>query len=150
MRFQAITEHNVGLWAGLEAAMFSLSHEEALESCHEMLRTGKQAAIVAIDDSEVPVGYVNVSIRHDYVAGVESSPAGFLEAVYVVPQRRKQGIAAALVREAEQWVLAQGCTEMGSDALLENADSHAFHAKLGFKEVERVVSFSKRIDQAPS
>jgi aminoglycoside 6'-N-acetyltransferase I len=36
-----------------------------------------------------------------------------------------------------------GCTELASDALLDNQASHAMHEALGFAETERVVYFLK-------
>lgn len=92
---------------------------------------------------ESPRDWVEVALRSDYVNGTDSSPVGFLEGLYVDPAFRKQGIAAMLVYTAEQWVREQGCTEMASDALLENTDSHAMHRALGFEETERVVYFRK-------
>jgi aminoglycoside 6'-N-acetyltransferase I len=45
----------------------------------------------------------------------------------------------------EAWARALGFTELGSDALIDNLASHAFHAALGFEERERVVAFRKRL-----
>jgi len=45
----------------------------------------------------------------------------------------------------EQWGLEVGCSELASDALLENVDSHRAHGRLGFKEVERLVAFRKSL-----
>ncbi|MGH8854579.1 MAG: GNAT family N-acetyltransferase, partial [Telluria sp.] len=52
-------------------------------------------------------------------------------------------IAALLVLAAEQWAREQGCTEMASDAMIDNTASHAMHLALGFEETERVVYFRK-------
>ena len=68
---------------------------------------------------------------------------GFLEGVYVRPTRRRNGVASRLVSEVEAWVLAMGCTELASDAAIDNADSHRLHEALGFRETQRVVFFSK-------
>jgi len=85
-------------------------------------------------------------MRNDYVNGTAASPVGFLEGVFVVPSHRRRGVGRALVRAAEAWVTAQGCTEFASDSLLENVDAHAVHRALGFVETERVVFFCKRLD----
>ena len=50
-----------------------------------------------------------------------------------------------LIEAAEQWAQSRGCTEMGSDAEIANTLSHRAHAALGYEEVERVVSFAKRL-----
>jgi aminoglycoside 6'-N-acetyltransferase I len=43
----------------------------------------------------------------------------------------------------EEWTRGHGCSELASDALLDNASSHAAHAACGFEETERVVFFRK-------
>jgi aminoglycoside 6'-N-acetyltransferase I len=48
-----------------------------------------------------------------------------------------------LIAQAEQWALECGCTELASDALLDNTSSHAMHLSLGFQETERVVYIRK-------
>lgn len=103
------------------------------------------AAFVARDAQGLPVGLAEAAIRHDYVNGTESSPVAFLEGIYVVPAHRRQGTARALAAAVEQWGREMGCTELASDALLENTQSHAMHAALGFEETERVVFFRKRL-----
>ncbi|MNH44722.1 Aminoglycoside N(6')-acetyltransferase type 1 [compost metagenome] len=67
----------------------------------------------------------------------------FLEGLYVRPASRSQGIARQLVAEIQQWAEEMGCTELASDALLNNQGSHAMHEALGFRETERVVYFLK-------
>jgi aminoglycoside 6'-N-acetyltransferase I len=52
-----------------------------------------------------------------------------------------------LIAAAEQWSLDRNCSEIASDALLENAASHAMHRSLGFQETERVVYFRKQLQQ---
>jgi aminoglycoside 6'-N-acetyltransferase I len=88
------------------------------------------------------IGFAEVS-RRLYAEGCESSPVGFLEGWYVVPERRHQGVGRALVEAAERWARELGCTEFASDALAENLDSAAAHRALGFQEVEVIRCFRK-------
>jgi aminoglycoside 6'-N-acetyltransferase I len=81
-------------------------------------------------------GLVEVSI-HAEAPGCTSENIGFLEAWYVDPDVRKQGIGAALVAAAEQWARSQGCTEMASDTDPSYPFSPAAHAALGYAEVVR-------------
>ena len=89
-----------------------------------------------------PVGMLELSLR-PYVDGCESSPVPYVEAWYVAPDVRRQGVGGALVKAAEDWAIAHGHTEMASDALLENRDSERAHKALGFEEVERAIRFRK-------
>jgi aminoglycoside 6'-N-acetyltransferase I len=105
----------------------------------------RYAQFVACDEARAPLGFIEVSLRSDYVNGTESSPVGFVEGVYVMPNRRRAGIARALFTSAAEWARSRGCRELASDALLENTLSHAVHEKLGFRETERVVYFVRPV-----
>ena len=91
------------------------------------------------------VGFAEASIRRDYVNGTGTSPVGFLEGLYVDPVWRRSGVGRALVEAVEQWTCRQGCSELASDALIDNTASHAAHAAYGFEETERVVYFRKQV-----
>ena len=91
------------------------------------------------------LGFAEVSLRSDYVVGTRTSPVAFLEAIYVTPSSRHQGIARTLVAVAEDWARERGCPEFASDALIDNDASHAMHRALGFEETKRVVYFRKLV-----
>lgn len=102
------------------------------------------AVFIAQVDSEA-VGFAHCSLRHDYVAGAESSPAGYLEGIYISDGHRFRGYARQLVEACESWTMERGCSDFGSDCLIDNAASIGMHAHLGFREVERTVSFHKKL-----
>ncbi|QOY94589.1 GNAT family N-acetyltransferase [Massilia sp. UMI-21] len=131
-------------WLQLRMALWPADPAEHLHEMQDLCgQTGRYAQFIAYSDTGEPQGLVEVALRSDAVNGTVSSPVGFLEGLYVDPASRRRGIAALLVKTAEQWVREQGCTEMASDALLENTASHAMHRALGFVETERVVYFCK-------
>lgn len=103
----------------------------------------RYSQFIAYDDDKKPIGFVEISLRQDYVVGTRTSPVAFVEGIYVVPQMRGQGIASLLMKEAEKWAKEKGCTELASDALLDNTASHDMHKALGFEETKRVVYFRK-------
>jgi aminoglycoside 6'-N-acetyltransferase I len=92
-----------------------------------------------------PAGFVEVSMRRDYVEGSSTSPTGYIEGIFVEQRFRRRGAARLLLRAAEQWVKARGATEIGSDTRLANLRSQKFHRALRFKEVEKNVAFIKKI-----
>lgn len=104
-----------------------------------------RAAFVALDADGLPLGFAEGTLRRDYVEGCDSSPVGFLEGIYVEPIARGTGVGRALSEAVADWARRAGCTEYASNALLDNAASHAFHAAIGFKETERVVYFRKAL-----
>lgn len=105
-----------------------------------------EAVLVAVapGPGSTLVGVAEVS-RRAYAEGCETSPVGFLEGWYVVPEYRRQGVGRALVLAAEAWARSQGCREFASDALADNTESAAAHQALGFEEVEVIRCFRKNI-----
>lgn len=103
------------------------------------------AQFVAYSRRGEAVGFVEASVRTDYVNGARSSPVAFLEGLHVVPEARRKGIATSLVSAVCQWAKSVGCEELASDALLKNETSHAVHRALGFEETERVVFFRRAL-----
>ena len=90
------------------------------------------------------VGFVEAHLR-EYADGCETSPVGFVEGWWVEPEARGAGVGRALLAAAERWAKDRGCTEMGSDALIDNLMSQRAHFALGYEEVERRVCFRKAL-----
>src|SRR5258705_8244244 len=74
--------------------------------------------LMMYDEKHQPIGFIEGSIRGDYVNGTESSPVGFVEGVYVTPAWRRKGVARQLFAAIGDWTRARGCSELASDALL--------------------------------
>ena len=100
--------------------------------------------LIAEDVDGRAIGFAELSIR-PYAEGCETDRVAFLEGWYVEPEHRRRGAGRALVKAAEEWAAAQGCTEFGSDALIDNTASAAAHAAVGFEEVAQVRCFLKRL-----
>jgi aminoglycoside 6'-N-acetyltransferase I len=89
------------------------------------------------------IGFAEVAVR-DYAEGA-AGPAAYLEGIWVEPDRRRGGVAGAMLAAAEEWARGQGFNHFGSDALLDNHVSHAWHKAAGFAEIERLVVFGKKL-----
>jgi len=110
-----------------------------------LAQPGRFLQLVTYDVAGQAVGFIEGSIRADYVNGTGSSPVGFVEGVYVVPAWRRQGVARRLFDAVADWARAQGCSELASDALLDNLASQRAHLALGFRETERVVYYTRHL-----
>jgi aminoglycoside 6'-N-acetyltransferase I len=134
-------------WLALRQQLWPhCTREEHLAEMSEFLAARKRfAQFMEYDAAGTPLGFIEISLRTDYVNGTDSSPVAFLEGIFVVPEARRSGVARRLVVEAEHWAKFMGCREFASDAPLENTSSHAMHAALGFEETERVVYFKKAL-----
>lgn len=98
--------------------------------------------VVAADASGHLVGFAELSIRN-YAEDCETDRIAYLEGWYVEPGARRQGVGRALIAAAEEWGRSQGCTEFGSDALIDNAVSADAHRALGFEETAQIRTFRK-------
>jgi aminoglycoside 6'-N-acetyltransferase I len=132
-------------WRQMRQALWpEMTEAENLHETEAMITaTSRFFVRIAMNREDKPVGFVEATVRNDYVNGCATSPVVFLEGIYVEPEARRQGIARTLVGAVEEWGRKMDCREFASDALLENSDSHSVHRALGFEETERVVYFRK-------
>lgn len=131
-------------WQRLRQALWP-GDEDSIAELALVLQEPDHCCLLAFVDGQ-PAGFAELSLRHDYVNGTDSSPVGFLEGWYVTPGHRRQGLGAQLVRAARAWARSQGCSELASDARLEDAAAQAAHRACGFAETERVVYFRIGLD----
>jgi aminoglycoside 6'-N-acetyltransferase I len=103
------------------------------------------AVLLALNEGGTVLGFAELSIR-PYAEDCVTDRVAYLEGWYVVPEARRQGIGRALVSAAEDWARGQGCTEFGSDALLDNDVSAAAHHALGFEETVQIRCFRKVLE----
>jgi len=110
-----------------------------------MIMTAGESVFFLAYEEEIPVGFAQCQLRHDYVEGTETSPVGYLEGIYVKEASRQHGFASRLMKACEDWARAEGCVEFASDCEIDNTESLEFHLKLGFKEANRIICFSKHL-----
>lgn len=127
-----------------EPEVWTDSPEELEKDFTELLRSEKDLVAVSEENGEV-IAFANVRIRSDYVAGAASLPAAYLEGICVKEGHRGRGEAKNLLAYCENWAKEQGCGDLGSDCLIDNEASRAFHLAMGFREVERVICFAKKL-----
>ena len=125
------------------------SHAQEIDEYFAGKLTNPLTVLLAIDSGKTAVGFAELSIRN-YAEDCVTDRVAYLEGWYVAPSSRRQGVGRALIEAAEQWASAQGCTEFGSDALLDNATSAAAHHALGFTETVQIRCFRKMLEPPPS
>ena len=110
----------------------------------EIVRNNDAVCFVKYID-DMTVGFAQCQLRYDYVEGTHSSPVGYLEGIFVVPEYQHKGYAKELLHECELWAKEKGCTEFASDCELDNTYSFNFHMAMGFEEANRVICFRKEL-----
>jgi aminoglycoside 6'-N-acetyltransferase I len=145
MTIRRVRDEDYQQWYRLRLALWpDATLPEDKEDMKEYLTSDRRAAFVAEAGDGQLVGFLEANIR-DYADGCRSRNVGYIEGWYVDEEHRRQGVGAALVREAETWARSKGCMEIASDCLLENDVSLAAHTALGYEEVERLIHFVKQI-----
>lgn len=91
------------------------------------------------------VGFLEAGLRSHADGCDVSHPVGYIEGWYVEEAWRRQGVGRLLVAAAEDWARGQGCREMASDSLFENALSEQAHLGLGYEVVGRSVLYRKKL-----
>ncbi|MCL2819640.1 MAG: GNAT family N-acetyltransferase [Oscillospiraceae bacterium] len=119
-------------------------YKEEYEMYKESFKTDKEMGYLYQADNKY-VGMMHISVRSDYVNGTDTSPVLFLEAIYVLPDYRKKGVARKFIEFAENIAKEKEITQLASDCLLENTISELFHKSCGFREEERVICFVKDV-----
>lgn len=142
---EKINKDNFNEWLSMALSLWPDNGKNELkDEFHKMLSSTKEQAFIYKLDNEY-IGFINISIRTDYVEGSNSSPVGFVEGIYVKPGYRNKGIAKELITKGEEWAKSKGCTQMGSDIEIDNDISYKFHQKVGFDEANRIICFIKDI-----
>jgi len=139
------TEKDLPAIARLAALLWPEEDENILLAELKKLHAEFNQAIFIAEDNHNVVGFVNVSLRNDYVEGTSSSPVGYIEAIFVKEEHRKQRIGLSLIQQAEKWAREKGCSEIASDTEITNIASQSFHKLCGFEEASRIVAFVKAL-----
>ena len=145
MVIRAAQPDNATIWERMRQLLWPSSpaeHAAEIASYFDGRLKRPAEVLIAFDAKEQAIGFVELAIR-DYAEGCYSGRVAFLEGWYVEPHARRQGVGAALVKAAEEWGRAQGCTEFASDTDLENHVGEAAHRALGFVETDRIICFRK-------
>ena len=136
---------NVKEWTNLAVNLFpDTTFEEELAFHKEALASKKEMGFLYQKDNQY-MGFMNLSIRSDYVNGADTSPVVFIEALYVLPDYRQLGIGKELIEYAQAFAKEKEITQLASDCLIDNHASERFHKSCGFIEKERVICFVKDI-----
>lgn len=129
----------------LAVKMWDDSTARELAEEFEDLLKDSQCAVFLLMDGEIPAGFAQCQLRHDYVEGTDGGPVGYLEGIFVEEAYRNRGGAKKLLESCENWARESGCREFASDCELDNKASLEFHLKTGFCEANRIICFVKRL-----
>lgn len=134
-------------WVALRKCLYTSNDLTALSNEARGFLTSPQRYCQFLMRTKVgeAIGFVEGSVRTDYVNGTNCSPVVYLESLFVKTAFRRKGVARRLLNAVILWAKSKGITEIASDADLANIGSQAMHQALGFAETERVVFYVKKL-----
>lgn len=143
---RALDENDLGEWLRLRQALWDASSENDHRAEMVDIIENSEDQFVAVADAGggVLAGFLEASIR-SHVEDCNTENVGYLEGWFVDPRFRQQGIGGRLVGFAEEWARKKGCSEMASDAEIDNITSQRAHARLGYSETARLVHLRKEL-----
>ena len=134
-------------WLGMRTRLWPASAEEHSNeiACYFDGTSGFiDQVIICENDAADPIGFAELRIRN-YAEGSRNTAVPFLEGWFVDASYRGQGAGALLVAGAEDWARNLGYSELASNSEIANHSGIAAHLATGFVEVERSVSFLKKL-----
>jgi aminoglycoside 6'-N-acetyltransferase I len=143
---RALEENDLAEWLRLRQELWDGSSENDHKTEMVDIIENPQEQFVAVADAGDGrlAGFLEASIR-SHVEDCKTENVGYLEGWFVDPAFRKMGIGSRLVRFAEDWARSRGCTEMASDAEIDNLVSQQAHSRLGYAETARLVHLRKEL-----
>jgi aminoglycoside 6'-N-acetyltransferase I len=140
-----VTAGDYRQWAAMRQKLWPDEDPDELESeLAGMFELDPPYTVFVADDGGTIHGFIELWVR-SFAEGAPPGPTAYVEGLWVEPGHRRQGVASALVGKAEEWARGKGFSWLGSDAVIDNDQSHAWHRAAGFAEVERLVVFGKRL-----
>jgi aminoglycoside 6'-N-acetyltransferase I len=141
-----LAESDLAEWLRLRQLLWDESNEN--DHKDEMVdiieHSDSQFVAVADRGDGRLAGFLEASIR-SHVEDCDTENVGYLEGWFVEEPFRQMGIGRGLVASAEQWARRKGCTEMASDAEVDNVTSQQAHSRLGYHETSRLVHLKKAL-----
>ncbi|HKA41239.1 MAG TPA: GNAT family acetyltransferase [Burkholderiales bacterium] len=90
------------------------------------------------------VGAIDGAIVASAMVGYDGH-RGWVNYLAVDPRRRKEGLGAAMMAEAERRLRELGCAKINLQIRRDNLEATAFYRRLGYAE-DAVVSLGKRLE----
>ena len=146
MDIRTVNPKDIASWAIMRNKLWPDSEENHMKELKDFF-SGDGTYIdetFVIEEKGELVGFIEINIRN-YAEGSMLSRVPYVEGWYIEPSHQNRGYGKALMEAAECWAKKKGFSELASDAEVENKISIQAHKNLGFKEVDRIVCFLKKI-----
>ncbi len=145
MRIEKISREHFPVWKRMRQELYPALdpdfHDEEMEWIHDSDET---ESYLGFDDAGNPIGLLELSLRK-VVDGCIGGPVGYVEGIYLEPKHRRKGQGDVFMKFAAERFLERGCSDMATDAEIDNVEAQEFYRKVGFTESWRVVGFTRSL-----
>jgi aminoglycoside 6'-N-acetyltransferase I len=133
-------------WARLRGALWpDCRGARAALEMRELMGDPKKFGVFVLDRGGGKLGgFIELALR-DGVDGAAREVTGYVEGWFVDADLRGRAWGRRLVAAGGRWAKARGMVELASDTELWNEAGAAAHRAVGFREVERLVLFLKKL-----
>ena len=135
--FEQLTELASALWPNTEKDLIKK------DFVYTIGHLSHRVLLAKLDEEYI--GFIHMSIRSGFVEGANTTPVGYVEGIYVKPDFRRKGVAKELYHAGLKWLKSKKCTEIGADIDINNDLCPDFYTGMGFKEVNRIISYINNI-----
>ncbi|WP_205437535.1 GNAT family N-acetyltransferase [Edwardsiella tarda] len=141
MTIVPLDETMMRLWVGLRAQLAPQTplSQQWLEGC-ALLDAEPFMAFLALGQQGEGLGFIELALQADTLHR-QAPPQLRLGCLFVLPERRLQGVATELVAVACAWGRQHGCDELVSEVSLDDRGQQQMHQALGFTPGERRVRY---------
>ena len=142
-----LTMTDIDAWSAMRGGLFprEAADDRRREIAEILLRESE--AGFAVRAGQAWLGLIELRER-SHGESCETSPVGYVEALWVDPDMRRHGVARQLVGAALDWCRERSLRELASDTEIDNVVSQAVHRRLGFEETERLVTYRIKVPPA--
>jgi len=145
LNIRLLKESDLGAWHDMRSKLWADQPPDKVETVR-LFRKPTYLVWLAETDDGNPIGFLE-SQTCNRADGCESDAILYIEGWFVDKNFRYQGIGSKLMAAAELWARSHNIEELASDALIDNHASHRLHLKLGFHEVDRQISYAKKLGE---
>jgi ribosomal protein S18 acetylase RimI-like enzyme len=143
-KLHRLTMADADPWIAMRRRLFPIDGVEvAREEVAAIVAKDSEAAF-AVRDGATWLGFIELRER-SHGEGCETSPVGYIEALWTEPEARRQGVARQLASGAIDWCRERGLSDLCSDTEINNVVSQAVHRRLGFEETEKLVAYRMKV-----
>jgi ribosomal-protein-alanine N-acetyltransferase len=143
---RAVSQFDSEYWLKFRQQLFpsKSQSEHMLDIQHYFYYPDFKQAFVAELNNKI-IGFIEIAIR-DSFEGSTLTPVAVIEAWFVDPANRQQGIGKNLIQAAERWAKSKGCKQLASAASAESSSIKLAYEHSGFRNVSSLNHYIKTLN----